>query len=210
MKLITAWIQGTGALLQNRFTEQAEVNVQTNTRRVSVDEEVTPRTQAERSCYRDESGYLYHPGASIARLIREAGNAHKLKGSRRTVKWIVPAAVLVVDETLPQFALDRKTRLIDFEVDARPVVIPSTKGRVMRFRPRLDAWSMAMRLRINEAVLSEGLIRQLLIDGGQQIGIGDYRPEKGGPFGVFHVVEWHTEPFKLEAPELVLSEKSDT
>ena len=28
----------------------------------------------------------------------------------------------------------------DAEVDSRPVVIPSTKGRIMRHRPKLETW----------------------------------------------------------------------
>ncbi len=49
---------------------------------------------------------------------------------------------------------------------------------------------------INEDVLGVDTIRQFLDEGGQRIGIGDFRPEKGGPFGVFQVNLWE----ELEVP----------
>jgi hypothetical protein len=33
-------------------------------------------------------------------------------------------------------------------------------------------------------------VNKLLVEGSQQIGIGAFRPEKGGPFGTFLVTEW--------------------
>lgn len=210
MKTIEVWIEGTTAILQQRFSEAAEQSTSATARRVQMKNEL-PRDAAEKSAYREPSGALYHPGAAIGRLLREAGGAHKQRGSRKSIKYVVPAAVLVLDDAIPLFETDRRTRLRDFEVDSRPVVIPSTKGRVMRHRPRHDAWAMRFTLRINEDVLDPATVRQLLVEGGQQIGIGDYRPEKGGPFGTFAVVAW-SETGKVNGtngrsaqPELVAS-----
>ncbi|MGH7295833.1 MAG: hypothetical protein ACRELB_12900, partial [Polyangiaceae bacterium] len=122
MKVVEVWIEGTHALLQHRFSEQAEAAVGKATRRVQIAHEC-PRDVAERAAYREPDGSLYLPGAAISRLLREAGGGHKQRGSRRTLKYIVPAAVIVVDEAVPLFAPDRTTRLTTFEVDARPVTI---------------------------------------------------------------------------------------
>lgn len=188
MKSFDVTIKGTTPLLQHRFGEAAEGDSGKATRRVAIKNEA-PREQAEKACYRDDDGTLYFPGAAIARLLREAGGGHKQRGSRKSLKFILPAAVLVLDDVVPLFnANDKKAK--EFEVDSRPVVIPSTKGRIMRHRPRLDEWSAKFRLRVNETVLDADIVQQLLVEGGQQIGIGDFRPEKGGPFGTFHVVEW--------------------
>lgn len=181
-------IQGVTALLQHRFGESAEVAVEEQTRRVKL-QDLSPREQAERVCYRGEDGLIYHPGSAIARAIREAGKAHKEKGSRSSVKYKVPAACIVLDDMI--HVLDGDGAPVDdYEVDSRRVVVPATKGAVMRHRPRHDRWSMKFRLLIREDVLSSKLIHQLLVESGQQIGIGDYRPEKGGPFGVFQVTSW--------------------
>lgn len=185
-KLIDVEITGITSLLQHRFAEAAEVDGAAATRTVNVLTE-TPRDAAERVAYRKDDGTLYHPGAAIARLLREAGGSHKQKGSRRSVKYIVPAAVLVTEDALP---LSNGKPLTDFEVDSRPVTIPATKGRIMRHRPRSDEWRIEFGLEIDETVLPAETIHQLLVEGGTRIGIGDYRPEKGGPFGRFQVTRW--------------------
>ena len=190
MKRFNVQIEGDTALLQHRFGEQAEVESGKSTRRVQLKEDETPRQAAEKVCYKDAQGRFYFPGAAIGRLLREAGGAHKQKGSRKSVKFIVPAAVLVLDDAVTILNGDGKTPAKDFEVDSRPVVIPATKGRVMRHRPRFDQWSARFQIRVNETVLGPEIVHRLLTEGGEQIGIGDFRPEKGGPFGVFRVTKW--------------------
>lgn len=189
MMLIDAWIEGTMSLLQHRMADGALDRGKT---RANVAEAAAdPRDEADKCVYRlPQSRQLAVPGTAIARLIREAGGAHKIKGSRKSVKFIVPAAVVVTDDLCPLFLLDRKTPIVDFEVDSRTVVIPATKGRVLRHRARFNEWALRVSLRVNEKILDDKLVRQLLADGGEQIGIGDFRPERGGPFGTFGLVAW--------------------
>lgn len=78
----------------------------------------------------------------------------------------------------------------DFEVDSRPVTIPATKGRIMRHRPRFDQWGAAFEMQINDDLLSVDMAHQLLNEAGLSIGIGDFRPEKRGPFGTFRVTKF--------------------
>jgi len=190
MKTILATIKGTTSLLQHRFGEKAEVAVQANTRRMKVEANTaTPRDAAEQVSYQRDDGTFYFPGAAVGRLIREAGGGHKIKGSRKSAKYVVPAAVLVMDDTVTIADEDGKP-VGDFEVDSRPVVIPATKGRVMRHRPRFDRWSAKVTIRVNDEILDPDFVHRLLVEGGQQIGLGDFRPEKGGPFGTFIVTEW--------------------
>lgn len=189
MRTIQVLIQGDGSLLQHRFGEEAQASSGTGTRAVKI-AYPTPREQAEKSAYRKNDGNLYLPGAAIARLLREAGGSHKQKGSRKSCKYIVPAACRVRQDQIPLFDLDGVTPLDSYEVDSRPVTIPSTKGRIMRHRPRLDEWTARFDLVVNEEVLEAQTIHQFLIEGGQRIGVGDFRPERGGPFGCFKVTHW--------------------
>ena len=189
MQKVNVQIVGVTPLLQHRFGDSEQQEAAKATRRASIQEE-TPRSAAEKVAYMNPKGEFYFPGAAISRLLREAGGAHKLKGTRKSVKYVVPAAVLVLDDAVVIRNGDGKTPIAGFEVDSRPVTIPATKGRVMRHRPRFDAWSATFELRVNEKVLSPEVVHQLLQEGGEQIGIGDFRPEKGGPFGTFRVTKW--------------------
>jgi hypothetical protein len=60
----------------------------------------------------------------------------------------------------------------------------------MRHRPRLNAWHLEGTLEIDDDMLEPSLVHQLLSEGGSKLGLLDYRPEKGGPFGKFAVVSW--------------------
>jgi hypothetical protein len=185
---IRLWTEGVTPMLQHRATEEA---LQGETRTNTPTEREDPRDICEKAIYRIMPGrQIAVPGAAFARMVREAGGSHKAKGSRKSLKYLVPSAVLVLEDLCGLYLRDRKTQIKDFEVDSRPVVIPATKGRVIRHRARLNEWSCSVHIRINESILDEKTVRQLFTEGLQQIGIGDFRPEKGGPFGVSSLVQW--------------------
>lgn len=188
MILIEVWGQGVASMLIHRATEEALSG--DGTRQNTVSERPDPRDICEKHIYRLASGQIAIPGAAIARMLREAGGSHKAKGSRKSLKYLVPAAVIVLDDLCGLFLSDRKTPVTDFEVDSRPVTIPSTKGRVIRHRARLNEWAFKANLRINDDILHEDVVRRLMTEGLQQIGLGDFRPERGGPFGTSDLVSW--------------------
>lgn len=184
MKTFAVRVEGISPLLQHRFGEQSESGDQA---RPIVKGTETPREQAESVCYRNKKSF-YVPGTWIAGCLREAGVSHKLKGSRRSVKYIVPAGVTINEVDIP--LLNGTTLAKDFEVDSRPVVIPATKGRIMRHRPRFDEWSLNFTLTVDDTVIPFDLVKQLMDEGGRRVGIGDFRPQKTGPFGRFTVTSW--------------------
>jgi len=187
-KVIEVWAAGATPLLQNRATEEALSGSTRNNNPIAQDD---PRDQCMKLVYRLEpSKQIGVTGAAFARMLREAGGSHKAKGQRKSLKYLVPAAVVVLDDICGLYLNDRKTPITDFEVDSRPVTIPATKGRIMRHRPRFNEWSCRVQIRINESILDEATVRRMFAEGLTQIGIGDYRPEKGGPMGTSDLVSW--------------------
>jgi len=185
---IEMFIEGSMPILLHRATEE---DLTGKTRVNAAQEQDDPRTICDGHIYRmPNSKQIALPGAAFARLAREAGGNHKVKGSRKSLKYLVPAAIVIMDDLCPFFLRDRKTPIVDFEVDARPVTIPATKGKVMRYRARLNEWVARVNIRLNEGLISEIQARDLFREGGQQIGVGDFRPEKGGPFGIWSIVSW--------------------
>ncbi len=187
-------ISGIQPLLMNRFTEAAEVSVSSGTRTVMGGSKGTPREQAAPKAYADKEGNLYVPGTNIFAAIIAAGKFHKV-GKRQlttTVTSLIPAGCTVEDLVCP---LDTK----EWEVDSRSVVNPSTRGRMMCHRPRIDDWTLSFHLDIDTSVFTPQLIRQVIDDAGKKIGLGDYRPERKGPFGKFVVTKW--EEIKEDAAE---------
>jgi hypothetical protein len=185
MKTIEVEIRGTSPLLIHRFAEEAEQGKAT--RKVDVNRP-DPREQARKAAYIAKDGTFYFSAFSIPGCMRNAGANHKMRGTRKTLRFVVPSAVRITEETIT--ILNGNGPAKDFEVDARPVTIPATKGRIMRYRPRFDFWGAKFALQVDDSALSVEDVQQLLTEGGQSFGIGDFRPEKGGPFGCFRVVKF--------------------
>lgn len=172
-KTIQVQIKGTAPLLMHRFPMVP----------VEAMEKKTPEEQAEHAAYRDEENQaLYVPGLNVQRALVSAATFSKGKG-RASLQKQVAACVFVTPERV---YLGTKT----FMVDSRPVVVPATKGRVVRHRPRLDAWELNFKLDYDPDLITETQLRRVMDDAGTRVGLLDFRPERKGPFGRFIVTSW--------------------
>jgi len=185
MKRIKVEIVGTTPLLIHRFGEQAE---QGKSSRKMMVQTVEPREEATKNAYIAKDGTFYFNAFSIAGAMGNAGSNHKMRGSRKSLRFVVPSAVRVPADAITILNGDGPAK--NFEVDSRPVTIPATKGRVMRHRPRFDNWSARFELEVNDDLLEVETAHLLLNEAGVSVGIGDFRPEKRGPFGTFRVTKW--------------------
>lgn len=57
----------------------------------------------------------------------------------------------------------------------------------LRYRGEFKTWSATLKVRYNKRVLSSEQIVNLFNTGGFAIGIGEWRPQKDGAFGMYHV-----------------------
>ncbi|MCA1669354.1 MAG: hypothetical protein LC793_18555, partial [Thermomicrobia bacterium] len=64
---------------------------------------------------------------------------------------------------------------------------PTTRGAALVYRPYFREWRMVVPIIINEALLSIENAIGLLEYAGQHIGIGNWRPDRSGDYGVFRV-----------------------
>lgn len=188
MYTINVQISGITPLLMNRFTEENEIKVSSGVSKVAVGDKGTPREQAQKKAYADSDGNLYIPGPNIFACLIQAGKYHKNGKSKVTTtkNSLVPAGMAVSEIVC---GLDTK----EFEVDSRSVVIPATGGRIMAHRPRLDEWKLSFTLEVDEEMFSPEFVRLLVDDAGRKVGLGDFRPDRKGPFGKFVVSGWQVE-----------------
>jgi uncharacterized Ntn-hydrolase superfamily protein len=176
-KIINITIKGLSALLMHAYPMMPIENPPMEKR--------SPEEQAELSAYRDpDTKDLYVPGIAIQRAL--IGAAAYSKGKGRASLQKQAAACLIVDPERVSLGVQ------DYVIDARPVVIPATKGRVMRFRPRLVNWQLTFFLEYDPSLLDEKQVRTIVDDAGSRVGLLDFRPERKGPFGRFMVTEWKT------------------
>lgn len=177
METITVEIKGLSPLLMHAFPMVP----------IEAIEKKTPEQQAELAAYRDPNTKgLYVPAVALQRCLINGATYSKGKGRGSLQKNA--AACLLIGPT-ERLALGVDT----YVIDARPIVVPATKGRVMRYRPRLDAWGLTFTIDFDENLLTESQVRRIVDDSGSRVGLLDFRPERKGPFGRFIVTRWGVE-----------------
>lgn len=183
MKTVEVEIEGISPLLINRFKEQDEMPVKM--KKAGKKDYGTPRQQAESTAYQDNDGKIWIPSSWIKGTITAVSSDFKLPSSRKSVKSIIGGAVIPCEEKL-YFIENYKIKNI--EIDSRPVVIQ--RARIMRHRARLEKWSFNFNLEIEEDILDLENVHEMLTSAGRRSGIGDFRVQRGGPFGRFIVTNW--------------------
>jgi hypothetical protein len=173
MKSVEVTVKGISPLLMHRNPIEP----------VEMIEKKTREEQAEIAAYRvPGTNELYIAGSSIQSALVVGAVYSKGKG-RASLQKQTAACVMVT----PEYAgLGKKEYLID----TRWVVNPSTRGRVLRHRPRLDDWEVSFRIDYDDTLLTEVELRKIVDDTCQRVGFLDFRPAKKGPFGRSVVVHW--------------------
>ena len=172
MKTVIVTIKGTSPLLMHQFPMEP----------IEAIEKKTKQEQAEICAYRMPSGNLYIPALCIQRAMIGAATFSKGKGRGSLQKNT--AACLSIN---PQY-LDLGVK--DYVIDSRSVVVPATKGRIIRHRPRIDDWSVTFEIEYDEVLLREVEVKKILDDCGLRVGLLDFRPANKGPFGKFIVTKF--------------------
>lgn len=174
-------IEGLSPLLMNKF---APVDGNGSSP-VFRGEESDLRKEAAKKLYADEKGNLFIPAPNIFSCLIEGGKFHKMGKSKVTTMKtsLIPAGIAIEEAECP---LGTKK----WDVDTRAVVNPMTGGRRLCNRPRLDKWSLTFHLDVDETMFPVELVEKIVSDAGRRIGLGDFRPQRKGPFGRFGVVEF--------------------
>lgn len=143
----------------------------------------TKEEQAECAAYRDETtNKLYIPGVAVHRAL--IGGAAFLKGKGRATLQKPAAACLLVTPEILDLGVE------EYEIDSRPVVVPATKGRIVRHRPKLKEWGIQFLLEWDPELITAEQARQIVDNTGSRVGLLDFRPACKGPFGRFVVAHW--------------------
>ena len=189
MRTIRITIEGKTPLLLHRFTDAAAKDATQGTRSSTNGERMTPREEADTYLYKDEKGELIIPNPNLFRCLIDAGKYFKMGKSKVTTikSSIIPACLAIEELIIP---LEHRE---PWDVDTRPVRIPSTGGRILRHRPCFNDWKLAFTLTVDPDIISLKLVREIVDAAGQRIGLGDFRPDTKGPYGKFVVTHWNLE-----------------
>lgn len=178
MRTVNVELTGISPLLQHRFAIDEGGAAKAPTKKNKEQREDV----VEQSLYRLPDGTIYQPSIHILSSMKKAGAKFQIPGQGKlTYKNLIGSGAVMINPD----AIPHKNQA--FEVDVRAVVVPSTRGRVVRRRPMLNSWRLCFEIEFDDTEISADDINEILTYAGKRVGIGDFRPEKGGSFGRFMI-----------------------
>ena len=146
--------------------------------------------EAEMRTYRNDDGNLCVPSTQVRASILEASKVFKV--GRSSAKTILNH-IIVEPFDLIELKDKKDKTIIDYEQDQRRVVVQ--RSGIIRTRPVVKDWQLSFSIIADAEIMNatwkepvDALIK-IVSDAGKKQGIGDYRPQKGGNFGRFDVID---------------------
>lgn len=189
-------VQGSTALICHKFSDQSSEEASAGARSSAASaDRGTPREQAAASLYIGLDGEPMIPQPNLLRCIVDGGTFFKAGRTQITSasKSLLYSCVDIVGAEI-KIHHDEPWR-----VDTRAVVIPATRGRVLRHRPMFDDWRLSFVVELDTSVIAAKLFREIVDAAGKKVGLGDFRPARKGPYGRFVVTRWEQETAALAA-----------
>ena len=190
---VTCTLKSIGnGMLQNPMTDDTLKDLLTGTRR-QVDKTLSPEKIAEgRVMKNPNSG---KPGIKIEYLtgcLAEAGR--KVKNGKSQISTATSTTIWGIIDFGDVSFLDF-SKAGKWEADMRKGNLkngPSSVA-VAIVRPLFKQWEIKLSFTVDENECDATVVKELFTVAGKQVGIGDFRPAKKGPFGRFEVVDWKIE-----------------
>jgi hypothetical protein len=181
-------IRGTALYLQHRYPmPDEEEKFAEECKAKGFDPKKTSNIEA--SWYRNANG-AYIPSEQVKGAITGAGKGEKVEG-RGNATWnnILKVAAAVLPGEIP---FDPPRKSYD---EVHKAYAKVGMARILRERPCFHTgWEAEFSLEADSSEIDEAHLKRFITKAGRRV-IGDYRPEKGGSFGTFEVVNFE----RLEA-----------
>ncbi len=185
------WLVGTSPLISHRFSSKAWRELLLPSReknRAEKHESLKhdPLTEYRESMYRNRSTaeptLLHYPSGAFSKALASA--ATDIPGSTK-------AAMLRLTSVLSQSKLGMQVNVYGCPTLSMDMVRNSDMARTpdVRTRAILPEWACEIVVEYAATLITSQQIMHLTAAAGQIVGIGDWRPQRGGPFGKFRCAE---------------------
>lgn len=149
------------------------------------------RTWRERM-HSTSTGYVFMPPMAFKNCLSEiAKYLHEQipgQGKSTFTKHFVSGVLVLEGPTLPILKEDVKGEWLFVPADGKR----GSGKRVKRCFPLIESWRAQVEFNILDETITEDVFRRHLVQAGQFIGVGRFRPQNNGYYGRFVVesVEW--------------------
>jgi len=171
-------IRGRSAYIQNCFSQKAIEEMLRKHMGLTVQrEKKNPRQLIENATIRNINGDVCIPPVGIkCAMLTAAGGLKTFQRAKTQLK----TGLFIMGQSLPLSYKEMRPRM--------DMVRTSGMTRVpdVRFRPSFLGWSTKLVIQYNDSFLQPQSVADLLMRAGD-VGIGEWRPERGGVYGTFDV-----------------------
>jgi len=180
MKIIKVEIEGTG---EGILMHSAQGMVQQSATKNPA-KQYDPVKDAEKVAYRNDKKELIIPSRCLKACILNASSWYKF--GKKSAKPIIAGCTQINPTEL--VLIDKKGKALKkYDVDTRPVVVQ--RARIIRARPLIKDWKLKFEIIYNEDMIGDpAIIKHIIEEAGQRIGLLDNRPQKYGENGTFKLV----------------------
>lgn len=196
--LVRCVIEGDASMLHDRYpAEQMIADLRQKTGSRSKPKDLTFEDEANPKVYRGLDGKTGIPTSNIFAAMREGGKEVALKGrakmTRADGKSKLPAMVKLFPREFVPFVEDEEGNQPHWTPDIRQGKNEHTGGATCIVRPKFNAgWRLCFFVLINKGAefADQKLVHEIVRAAGMYAGLGSFRPNCGGSFGTFTILEW--------------------
>lgn len=148
----------------------------------------------------NEKGKVFMPGVSMHKALVAAaafaGEKIKGKGSKTYTQRFKAGIMVMNDSAFPIAAAEIAPQILFVPSDGKP---GGGKRVTKYFGTVPPGWRASFEVSVFDELITDEVLARTLIDAGKFVGLGVWRPERGGYNGRFEVVEfaWNGKKMKL-------------
>lgn len=183
VETVIVTIVGDTPLIVHKFTEKAKKEMRDKQAKKAKQKKEARDgdLEFEQAKYKMENGKDGFPALAVKQAI--IGSARFVEGLPMT---ILRGTVFVLADETDTGLIEIKAKKCEKVEDMVRVGMGSSD---FRYRPYYYGWSIELKIKYDKAVLSLEQVLNLLTRAGLSQGLGDWRPERNGQNGMFHIDE---------------------
>jgi hypothetical protein len=178
--LVALRIRGISPLIQHQWSEKAlrEIREKHAGKKTKNRDVRNPEEEGRNAAYRTDDGKYGVPALAIKSSM--IGAAHKDIGIEKTL--VKKALFIICEDSKKVLSMD-----CDEPVITEDPVRVGSGSTDLRYRPYYHRWTVDVQFEIDKELLQVKDLVNLIDRAGFGVGIGEWRPEKGGEYGRFEV-----------------------
>lgn len=195
MRKVRVVCVGVSPLMMDRMSPEVLDSLDTGVR-LQIKKDRPVAEKAEEKIYRDKEGHI---GLSPDMLLAALVNAgRKVKIGKTQVSTATTTTLFDFFQLKSDFLI-----LANGRDQEAPIWVPDQRRGVSNqsksptavciVRPKFDEWAFEVTCTFDEKVAGRDTMMKLFKEAGSSQGVGSFRPNRKGRYGMFVVREWHEE-----------------